>query len=321
MAVGAERRSLDAFRRHAGGEQLLPVGFHQIKKNLLRQFAVPGSAGGQEQKGIFLAHRIGFLQFAKQSGRIPKLRFKLDANFFSDLIAAALNPRTNRSLQVTRAAAEVAMHFADAFFYDTLHRASPSGVKHAYGVPFGVHQNHREAVRGLNGEEQAGSAGNESIAGQRLARRRVYAVNYVGMNLPQCDQRPQRSVSFSSVGSSRTNSWYISTSRTRPLAVRRPNFAQECRPVTLDRRLGVVLGKTKIEIALAVSAREPSLTRGKSMHQPRNFSQLPGAKNVEGGLLGFFPGIPSRHSSMLLDDKVARPKCGGVDAPGRSSCS
>src|SRR5579871_4548391 len=50
MAVGTERRGLDIFLRHSGGDQLLTVRFDEVEEGSLGQhaFAVSGSASGQK---------------------------------------------------------------------------------------------------------------------------------------------------------------------------------------------------------------------------------------------------------------------------------
>ena len=105
----------------------------------------------------------------EQAGAVFELRFELDANFFSDFVAAAVNPGSNRGFQIAGARAEVAVHFAHTFFNDALDGAAPAGVEDANRVMFGVHQNHRKAIGGLDGEQQAGSGRDESVSTERFS--------------------------------------------------------------------------------------------------------------------------------------------------------
>ena len=48
----------DVLREDASVEKLATVGFDEVKVDLRAEVAVPGSARGQKQHGIFLAHRV-----------------------------------------------------------------------------------------------------------------------------------------------------------------------------------------------------------------------------------------------------------------------
>src|SRR4029077_8675212 len=145
---------------------LLAVGFGKVKKDFLRQFAMTRSTGGEEQQRILLPHRIGFLDFTEQAGRVGELRLELGADFFANFIAAALNPGADSGLQIARTATEAAHHLSDALLDDALDGPAPAGVEYADDVAPGVDDNDREAVCRLNREQQAGSCGDHAIAGQ-----------------------------------------------------------------------------------------------------------------------------------------------------------
>jgi hypothetical protein len=188
MAVGAERRGVDVLLEDTGGEQLLAVGFDQIQKNLDWKFAVSGSARGEEEQRIFFADRVGFLHFVKQAGGVGELRFEFGANVFSDRVAAVVDAGADGGFEVARASAEVAEHFSYTFFDDALDRAAPSGVEDADGVVPGVDEDDGEAVGGLDGEQQAGGGGDESIAGEGVVGDGVDMVDEVGVDLAECDE-------------------------------------------------------------------------------------------------------------------------------------
>jgi len=112
------------------------------------------------------------------------------ANFRAHLVTAAVNAGTNRGLEIARPAAEPAMHLAHSFLHDALERSTPARVKHAHCVALGVDENNRQAVGGLNAEQQAGSCSDQAVAGKLCFPWRIDEVDDVGMNLPQRDQRP-----------------------------------------------------------------------------------------------------------------------------------
>jgi len=151
---------------------------------------VARGAGGQEQERIFFADWIGIFYFAKEARPVDELGFELCANFLANLVATALNAWADGGFEVAGAGAEVAEHFSDAFFDDALEGAAPSGVEDADGAMFGVDQDHGEAVGGLNGEQEAGCGGEESVAGWMVGGGGVDAVDDVGVDLAEGDQGP-----------------------------------------------------------------------------------------------------------------------------------
>src|SRR5690242_19333526 len=103
---------------------------------------MPGSACGEEKQRIFFPHGIGFLNLTEQAGRIAELRLEPSADFFSDLVATALNSRADGGLQVAGMAAEAAHHFSNAFLNDALDGATPTSVEDADCMALRVHYDH-----------------------------------------------------------------------------------------------------------------------------------------------------------------------------------
>ena len=126
MAVGAERRAFDVLVRHSRGQKLLTIGFHQVEENLVGQFAVTGGAGGEKEERIFFPDGIRVLHLVKQLVRIGKLRVKSCADFFSHLIAAALNARADCRLDIAGPGTEAAKHLANALLDNSLERCRAS---------------------------------------------------------------------------------------------------------------------------------------------------------------------------------------------------
>jgi hypothetical protein len=135
---------------------------------------------------------VGFFGFAEEGAGIAELGFECVPDFLPYLIAAAPNAGTDCRFQVSGPTAEVPLHFTNTFFYDPLHRASPSGMKHTNGVPLRIREDYWKAVSGQNGEENVGSAGDEAVAGQRFFWNSGDAVDEIGMNLSQGDDWPGR---------------------------------------------------------------------------------------------------------------------------------
>ena len=125
-------------------------------------------------------------------------------------------------------------------------------MKHSHRTTPAVDQNHGQAIGGLDGQQQAGSGGNHSVARQRVGRNRIQAVNDVGVNLFESNQRPKR---------------------TSPMARSAglhygPELLQKRCAVALDGRGRVVPGESEVEVAFPVGGGESSHPRGKSVQQP-----------------------------------------------------
>ncbi len=205
-----------------------------------------------------------------------------------------MDARTDGCFEVARAAAKPVLHLAYSLHDNPLQRAAPSRVKHPHGTPLGVHQNHRQAICGLDREQKAGSCREQSIARQGIVAGGVNAVgvnavNDIRMNLTQCDDGPQSRVAVAPAF---------------PLADR-ADFMQEHLSIAFDGALRVVPGEAEVQITLPVCAGESSDARGKTVDQPGKFAQVLSAENVEFGLLVcFFVGSPSRHGLMLQEREI-----------------
>src|SRR5579862_2479077 len=114
---------------------------------------MPRRFGRQEKQWVLGLHRIFFLDLAKQVGRVTELSFELLPHFFADLVAAVVNPGTDRSPKIARLGAEPAPHLAGAFFDDAPQRTAPPCMKRSYRTAHGINQQHGEAVGGLDSEQ------------------------------------------------------------------------------------------------------------------------------------------------------------------------
>src|SRR5262245_5089507 len=81
------------------------------------------------------------------------------------------------------------MEFADGFFEDAGERAAPAGVDCGDGAFFGVDEEDRDAICGLNAEEKAGSFGERGVSFAGLFWYGGERPNDRGVNLFEGDER------------------------------------------------------------------------------------------------------------------------------------
>jgi hypothetical protein len=113
-----------------------------------------------------------------------------------------------------------------------------------------IHENDGQAISGLNGDQHTGNIRYQSIAGKWLLGDVVDAMNYVGMNLPKCDQGPQLA-----------------------FRIHRAQTLEKCSSIALNGCNGVLLSVAEIQAIAAVSLGPASRARAESMNQPRNSVQ------------------------------------------------
>ena len=113
----------------------------------------------------------------------------------------------------------------------------------------GIYENDRQAIGSLDAEKNTGRAGDEAIADQRFFRHAGDAVDEVGMNLTQRDQRP------------------------RLLAGGSAEPEHKGRPVPFDCGARILFGESKIESASTINARRTAESGAESVNQPGNASE------------------------------------------------
>jgi hypothetical protein len=109
-------------------------------------------------------------------------------------------------------------------------------------MALGVDQNHRKAIGGLNGEQEAGSCGDESVAADRLSGNGIDVVDDVGVDLTDGNQGPEAvAVELRSTGQPRAAvpTWIFSCT----LAGSGSEFPEEGGAVAFNRGAGVVFGE------------------------------------------------------------------------------
>jgi len=97
-------------------------------------------------------------------GGIGELRAELRDKFRAHFIAAATYGRAKSSEKVGRPRAKMHVELADGFFHDAREGAAPTGMDGRNGAAFRIDEKDRNAVSGLNTEEQSRSGGYGSIA-------------------------------------------------------------------------------------------------------------------------------------------------------------
>ena len=154
----------DALPCYAGVEELTAVGFEEVEVDLRAEVGVAGSAGGEEEHGVFVADGVGVVDLGEESGRVGELAFEFVADVFADGEAAGGDGGADGGDEVLRAGAVVEAHGADAALDDAGESAAPAGVEGGDGAGAGVGEQNGHAVGGLDAEEQVGEVGHEGVA-------------------------------------------------------------------------------------------------------------------------------------------------------------
>ena len=109
--------------------------------------------------------------------------------FVADFVAATANARAQRGEHVLRARAKFHSHAAQSFFGYALRCAAPARVNRGNGALPGIGKQDGNAVRSLNGQQDAGFASDQGVALQRLfalrGLRGAHDVHNIGVNLAQ----------------------------------------------------------------------------------------------------------------------------------------
>jgi len=165
-----------------GAKKLRAIGFAEIEEDVLGRRLVAGGHHVQPLDGIGL---VTGAEFVEPLGGFGELGKKLSGNFGADFVAAATDGGADGGKQIARPGLELHLQLADGFDDDALERAAPAGMNGGDGALFGIDEENRNAVSGLDAQEQTAAVGNGSIALTRLGRCDVEKVDDVGMDLFQ----------------------------------------------------------------------------------------------------------------------------------------
>jgi hypothetical protein len=99
-AGGAVADEGDGGGAQTGVEKLLTVGLPEVEVDLGAEVGVAGSAGGEEEHGIFFADRVGVVDLGEEFGGVGELAFELVADLLSDGEAAGADGGTDSGDEV-----------------------------------------------------------------------------------------------------------------------------------------------------------------------------------------------------------------------------
>jgi hypothetical protein len=159
-AGGTEVANEDVLGAEAGGEELGAIGFAEVQEDVFGRGLVAWGHPIEPLDGIGF---VAGTEFVEPAGGIGKLGVELGGDFGADLVTAAADRGADGGEQVGGFGFEVHLHLADSFDGDAGEGAAPSGVDGGYGAVFGVDEEHGDAVRGLDAEEEAGAVGGGGV--------------------------------------------------------------------------------------------------------------------------------------------------------------
>ncbi len=241
-AGGAEIADEDVWGAEASTEELATIGFAEIEQNIFGWRLVAGGHHVEPLDGIGF---IAGAEFVEPFGRIGKLRLKLGGDFGADFVAAAADGGADGSEEIGGLGLELHVHLADGFDDDALERAAPAGVNGGDGTLFRIDEENRDAIGGLDAQEEAGTVGGGGIAGARFGRRGVEKMDDVGMDLFQRDE----------------------------LEVRCAEGGLEAAAVLEDVFCAIPFGKTEIENFFAVQEADAAGAGAEAVDKPGEFCE------------------------------------------------
>ena len=145
-------------------------------------------AGGHHVQPLNGIGLVAGAEFVEPVGGVGELGMELGGDFGADFVAARADGGPDGGEEVGGVGSEVHLELADGFSGDAGQGAAPAGMDGGYGSFFGVHEEDRGAVGGLDSQEEAGAVGDGSIAFARLARDGVEEVDDVGVDLFEGDE-------------------------------------------------------------------------------------------------------------------------------------
>jgi len=179
-AGGAEVDGVYVLGAEASGQELGAIGFAEIEEDAFGRGLVAGGHHVEPLDGVGL---VAGAEFVEVVGGIWELGEELGGDFGADFVAAGADAGADGGEQIARVGAEVHLHFADGFGGDAGEGAAPAGVDGGDGAFFGVHEEDRDAVGGLDGQEEAWAVGDAGVATAGIGGGGVKEVDYVRVEL------------------------------------------------------------------------------------------------------------------------------------------
>jgi hypothetical protein len=170
----------------AGFEKLRAVCSAKIEADILWRGLVAG------RHHVEPLERVGFVasaQLVEPFRGVRELRLEGLRNLGANFVAAAADGGADGGNEVFRASAEFHAHPADGFLDDALEGAAPTGVNSGDSVAAGVSQKYRDAISGLDREEETRPIRQRGIAAARLRGSGFKRADDVGMKLAKRHER------------------------------------------------------------------------------------------------------------------------------------
>jgi len=224
----------------AGGEELRAIGFGEIEANVFGRRLVA------RRHHVEPLERIGFFAGAglvEEIGGVGELRGELNDEFGADFVAAGADGWADRGEEIRGVRIEFGDEFADGLFEDAGEGTAPACVGGGDGAFFWIDQEDGDAIGSLDAEQEAGSAGERSVALTGLFGGGGERPDDGGMNLLEIDERE-----FLGAESS-----------------------LEFLAVFEDVLAGVPVGEAEIENFLSVEIGDATGDGAETVEEPRNF--------------------------------------------------
>ncbi len=109
--------------------------------------------------------------------------------FGADFVAAGADAWADGGEKVGRIRMEAGVQFADGFFEDTGERTAPARMDGGDGAFFGIDEEDRDTVGGLDSEQETGSFCERGVTLAGLARGRFEGPDDSGVDLFEDDER------------------------------------------------------------------------------------------------------------------------------------
>lgn len=145
-------------------------------------------AGGHHVEPLDGIGLVAGAELVEIGGGVRELGEELGGNFGADFVAAGADAGADGGEKVARVGAEVHLHGADGFGGDAGKGAAPASVDGGDGAFFGVDEEDRDAVGGLDGQEEAGTVGDAGVATAGIGWGGVEEVDHVGVELFEGDE-------------------------------------------------------------------------------------------------------------------------------------
>jgi len=134
---------------------------------------------------------IGFVagaEFVEPFRGFGELGKKLGGDFGADFVAAAADRGADGGEEIRGLGSEVHLHLADGFDDDAGESAAPAGMNGGDGALFRIDEENRDAIGGLDAQEEPGTICDGGISAARLGGCCVEKMDDIGMDLLERDE-------------------------------------------------------------------------------------------------------------------------------------